>query len=114
MAIAAFQLPGSAIEAVRNALDEKRGMLVRSMQNLPGAWVHGTPGGMFVLLDVGGLTSSAHDFAAGLLDAHDVAVLPCEGFGPSTHGLIRISVTESLDRLEPACEHIARYVASGG
>ena len=50
----------------------------------------------------------------GLLAAKDVSVLPCDGFGRSTHGLIRISATESLDRLETACERIAEYVRSIG
>ena len=111
-AIAAFRLPSSATEAVRNTLDEKRRTVVRGLRNIPRTRVHEAPGGMFVLLDISELRLSTHDFAIGLLETHDVAVLPCAGFGRSTHGLVRISATESLDRLETACKRIATYVAS--
>src|SRR5437764_199375 len=54
-------------------------------------------GGMFALLDVRptGLTATA--FAERLLDEEAIAVLPCDAFGPSAAGHLRISLTLSDD-----------------
>jgi arginine:pyruvate transaminase len=64
---------------------------------------------MFILLDVRGtgLTSSA--FAARLLDAEGVAVLPCDGFGASAAGHLRIALCAPDARLGTAAERIVRF-----
>ena len=66
-------------------------------------------GGMFVLLDIRGAGISARLFAAGLLESEDVAVLPCDAFGPSAAGHLRISLTEPDARLAEAGRRIVRY-----
>ena len=111
-AVVALSMVPSPAEAIRATLDAKRRVVADGLRNLPGVKVHDAPGGMFVLLDVSGLGTSAHDFASGLLDAHAVAVLPCDAFGRSTTGLIRISACESVARLATACARIGEYVGS--
>ncbi len=63
-------------------------------------------GGMFVLLDIRGAGISARQFAAGLLESEDVAVLPCDVFGPSAAGHPRISLTRPDARLAEAGRRI--------
>jgi len=69
-------------------------------------------GGMFVLLDIRGTGMAARQFAAGLLEGEDVAVLPCDAFGPSAAGHLRISLTEPDPRLTEAGHRIVRFARS--
>ncbi len=66
-------------------------------------------GGMFVLLDIRGTGMAARQFAASLLEREDVAVLPCDAFGPSAAGHLRISLTEPDPRLAEAGHRIVRF-----
>jgi arginine:pyruvate transaminase len=66
---------------------------------------------MFLLLDVRGTGLSATDFARGLLNAENVALLPADGFGPSLAGHLRVSLTQADTRLKEAGERIVRYAA---
>src|SRR5215469_5130188 len=66
-------------------------------------------GGMFVLFDIRPTGLSADDFAQGLLDAEHVATLPCDGFGASAEGYLRICLGVPDTRLEEAGHRIVRY-----
>jgi arginine:pyruvate transaminase len=66
-------------------------------------------GGMFVLLDVRGTGLGAADFARRLLDSERVAVLPCDGFGPSAAGHLRIALSAPEVRLRDAADRILRF-----
>jgi arginine:pyruvate transaminase len=64
---------------------------------------------MFVLLDVRGTGLGSEGFAYGLLERENVAVLPCDGFGASAVGHLRISLTTDEARLADAGRRIVRY-----
>jgi arginine:pyruvate transaminase len=66
-------------------------------------------GGMFVLFDVRRTGLGAEDFARALLEREDVALLPCDGFGPSAVGHLRIALTAPDPRLEDAGRRIVRF-----
>jgi arginine:pyruvate transaminase len=66
-------------------------------------------GGMFVLLDVRGTCLSSEQFADALLKEEAVAVLPCDGFGPSAVGQLRISLAAPDERLAEAGRRIVRF-----
>jgi arginine:pyruvate transaminase len=66
-------------------------------------------GGMFVLLDVRETGLGSEGFAYGLLERENVAVLPCDGFGASAVGHLRISLTTDEARLADAGHRIVRY-----
>ncbi len=78
----------------------------------PGCVVAAPEGGMFLLLDVRptGLTST--EFAVALLEAHGVAVLPCDAFGPNVAGRLRISLTLPDDQLLAAGRRIVAFCES--
>jgi arginine:pyruvate transaminase len=63
-------------------------------------------GGMFALLDVRGTGLSAEAFARLLLERKAIAVVPCDGFGPSGYGQLRISLTLSDASLAAAAHRI--------
>jgi arginine:pyruvate transaminase len=66
-------------------------------------------GGMFVLLDIRGTGLSSDAFAERLLDREGVAVLPCDGFGRSAVGHLRISLTEDDALLTEAGNRIVAF-----
>ena len=61
---------------------------------------------MFALLDVRGTGLSAEAFARLLLERKAIAVVPCDGFGPSGYGQLRISLTLSDASLAAAAHRI--------
>lgn len=83
--------------------------MVADLANSPGCRPLVPQGGMFVLLDVreSGLTAKA--FAEQLLLHQDVAVLPCDGFGASLAGHLRVSLGAPDARLRQAAGRIAAF-----
>jgi arginine:pyruvate transaminase len=66
-------------------------------------------GGMFVLLDVRDSGLGSEDFARALLDAERVATLPCDGFGASAEGYLRISLGAPTPRIAEAAHRVVRF-----
>jgi len=97
---------------VREAMENRRDALVSRLQDIDGLTLFSAEGGMFVVFDVSELPVSSKEFASGLLDAYDVSVLPCDGFGKSGVGLLRISLCASEEKLVVAAERIVEYVKS--
>ena len=89
----------------------RRDLVCNRLQRVPNLSIHRPAGGMYIMIDVRqtGLTSS--QFAAALLDAEKVSVLPADAFGKSTKGHIRLTLTVPDERLAEACTRIARFVS---
>ena len=66
-------------------------------------------GGMFALLDVRPTGLPALTFARRLLEEEAIAVLPCDAFGPSAAGHVRISLALPDDQLHAAARRIAAF-----
>ena len=66
-------------------------------------------GGMFVLLDIRGTGLGSEAFARELLTQEHVALLPCDGFGPSAVGHLRIALSAPGPRLHEAGRRIVRF-----
>jgi arginine:pyruvate transaminase len=79
------------------------------LRGAPGCCAVMPEGGMFVLLDVRGTGLESGDFALRLLTREGVAVLPCDGFGPSAAGHLRIALSAPEPRLIEAGERIVRF-----
>jgi arginine:pyruvate transaminase len=98
--------------AMREDYRRRAGLLAGILADAPGCRTAPPEGGMFVMLDVRGTGLSADAFARGLLDREAVAVLPCDGFGPSAAGHLRVSLTVEDGTLAEAGRRIVRF-ASG-
>jgi len=85
------------VAAMREDYRRRAALLSQLLASAPNCRVTPPEGGMFVLLDVRGTGLGSEDFAQLLLERQGVAVLPCDGFGPSAVGHLRISLT-SEDR----------------
>ena len=88
----------------------RRGMRLSAiLAEAPKCRVTPPEGGMFVLLDVRSTGLASAEFARLLLKEEGVAVLPCDGFGPSGVGQLRVSLTLEDARLEEAGQRIVRF-----
>ena len=99
------------VAALREAYRNRAGMLSRILAEAPNCRVTRPEGGMFVLLDIRGTGLDAETFARQLLVRENVAVLPCDSFGPSAVGHLRIALTAAEPRLEQVGRRIVRFAA---
>lgn len=111
-ALAAFQGNLPEVAAMREDYRRRAGLMAKLLGQAPNCKVTPPEGGMFVMLDVRETGLGSDAFARGLLKAESVAVLPCDGFGPSAAGQLRISLTADDARLAEAATRIVRYARS--
>jgi arginine:pyruvate transaminase len=97
------------VAELRDAYRDRALLLSRILAEAPNCRVTPPEGGMFVLLDIRGTDLGAETFARQLLARENVAVLPCDGFGPSAAGHLRISLTAPEPRLADAGRRIIRF-----
>jgi arginine:pyruvate transaminase len=112
-------IQAGALEALIRELPEETAMreiyfgrsrrMAALLAAAPGCRVVPPDGGMFLMLDISGTGRSADTFARGLLDAEAAAVLPCDGFGPSAAGHLRVSLTQPDAVLEEAGRRVVRF-----
>ncbi len=115
-ALAALSAELPEVAALRDDYRRRAGLMSGILAAAPNCRSIPPEGGMFVLLDIRGTGMAAQQFASALLESEDVAVLPCDAFGPSAAGHLRISLTEPDARLAEAGRRIVRFaqsVASG-
>ena len=111
-ALAALESELSDVAALREAYCNRAGLLSRILADAPHCRVTPPEGGMFVLLDVRGTGLGSEEFARALLEQENLAVLPCDGFGPSAVGHLRIALTAPEPRLEEAGRRIVRFAGN--
>jgi arginine:pyruvate transaminase len=112
LAALASELPEAV--TLRETYRKRAGLLSRILADAPNCRVTPPEGGMFVLLDVRGSGLGAEAFAQSLLARENVAVVPCDGFGPSAVGHLRIALTTPEPRLEEAGHRIVRLARGLG
>jgi len=111
-AAVAIRQAATTPQTVRTVMQERRALLLQHLQDTAPTRLLDSGQGMFILLDVSPLGTSAHDFAMGLLAAKDVSVLPCDGFGPGGQYLVRIGLCVDGQQLVEAGRRICDYIAS--
>lgn len=104
MAALAAELPEVAV--MRETYRRRAELLSGVLAAAPNCRVTPPEGGMFVLLDIRGTGLGGDEFGLRLLDEERVAVLPCDGFGPSAAGHLRIALCAPEARLEAAGRRI--------
>jgi arginine:pyruvate transaminase len=100
------------VAALRDAYRDRALLLSRILAEAPNCRVTPPEAGMFVLLEIRGTGLDAENFARQLLARENVAVLPCDSFGPSAIGHLRISLTAPEPRLAEAGRRIVRFAGS--
>ena len=107
MAALGSELP--EVAALRETYRYRALLLSGILADAPNCRAIPPEGGMFVLFDVRGTGLGSEDFARELLVRENVALLPCDGFGPSAVGHLRIALTAPEPRLEEAGRRIVRF-----
>ena len=97
---------------VKTRLDSNRMILRDELGPMEGVQLFAQGGGMFAILDTRPLGLSSSKFCWKLLDQQGVSVLPCDGFGLSGRGLVRISLCESETTIREAVRRINSFVKS--
>ncbi len=108
-ALAALSRELPEVAALREDYRRRAGLMAAILAAAPNCRVISPEGGMFILLDIRGTGMAAQPFARALLESENVAVLPCDAFGPSAAGHLRISLTEPDQRLAEAGNRIVHF-----
>jgi arginine:pyruvate transaminase len=108
-ALAAFTQDLPEVAALHDDYRARAALMSRLLAEAPHCRVVPPEGGMFVLLDVRGTGLGSFDFARLLLEREAVAVLPCDGFGASAAGHLRIALSAPKLRLTEAAHRIVRF-----
>jgi arginine:pyruvate transaminase len=108
-ALAALTNELPEVAALRDAYRARAVLLSGLLADAPHCRAIPPEGGMFVLLDVRGTGLGAAEFALRLLESEAVAVMPCDGFGPSAAGHLRIALSAPEARLREAASRILRF-----
>jgi arginine:pyruvate transaminase len=102
----------SPVAAPMMARFQRRAAILHdALHGVAGLGVHAPQAGMFAVVDVRAVCPSGHAFAAGLLDAEKVAVMPGESFGTGLAGWLRVSLTQADGLVAEAAGRIARHAA---
>ena len=110
--VTALEKDRDTAKQVKTRLDSNRMILRDDLEPMEGAKLFTQGGGMFAILDTRPLGLSSREFCWKLLDKQGVSVLPCDGFGLSGRGLVRISLCESEATTREAVRRINSFVKS--
>ena len=100
------------VAALREDYRRRSTLMAGILADAPNCTVSRPEGGMFILLDIRRTGLSSDAFGEALLNQEKVAVLPCDGSGPSAVGHMRISLTKDDAVLEEAGRRIVRFAAA--
>ena len=87
----------------------RRNFLVHAFRNM-GLPCFEPRGAFYLFPSIKPTGKSSHDFAFGLLKAHQVAVVPGTAFGTGGEGYVRCSYATGMDQLQIAVERIAEFI----
>src|SRR5262249_5257834 len=110
-ALAALTGPQDCVEAMRQAYQRRRDLIVEGRHRVPGVRRPRPDGAFYVFPDVRAITHDTLALAERLLHEHKVVVSPGEAFGPGSAGFLRMSyaaseatINEAIDRFEAGLE----------
>jgi len=94
------------IDVMRAAFRERRDLLVDRLNAMPRIGCLKPEGSMFLMVDVRDSGLNSMDFAWRLLETEGVSTLPCDGFGPSGEGYLRVSLSSPIAELSEFCDRL--------
>ncbi len=110
-ALAGMRHAQDAVEAMRQAYDARRRVIVDGLR-AAGLPTFEPEGAFYAFPDVSSTGLSSEDFAQQLLHAEHVACVPGDAFGPSGAGFLRCSYANSLENVTEAVARITRFTES--
>jgi arginine:pyruvate transaminase len=104
--------PSPVAAGMAERFSRRADLIAQQLTGVNGLYVHRPEAGMFALVDVRATGLSGEEFALGLLDRQQVAVMPGESFGSGLNGWLRLSLTQPDDRIHEAMNRIAAHAAT--
>ncbi|MHC4958311.1 MAG: pyridoxal phosphate-dependent aminotransferase [Planctomycetota bacterium] len=110
-AVAALTGPMEPIEAMRQAFDKRRKLMVARLEAIDGFSLVPPTGAFYCFPDIAPVLRGRTplEFAEGLLEQAKVALVPGEAFGAESN--IRLSYACAEADIEEGCDRLARFVA---
>jgi aspartate aminotransferase len=109
-ALAALSGDQSAVEEMRKAFEERRDLMVKRLNRIPGISCTVPRGTFYVFPNVEGLGQTSLELASELLDRARIAVVPGIAFGADTN--IRMSFADSMENLTKGLDRLEAFVQS--
>ena len=115
----ALTMPQSCVQTMRKAFEERRDVLVKGINAIPGISCLKPDGAFYVMMNVSGLIGKTcegkrmendADFAEALLSVAKVVVVPGNAF--MADGFCRLSYAVSMDNIQEGLRRIAAFVQS--
>lgn len=113
-ALAALTGPQECVEAMRQAYERRRDLVVDRLNAIPGVRCPKPDGAFYVFPDVRAITRDTKGLAERLLFDHGVVVSPGEAFGPRSAGFLRLSYASSEAALEEGLGRLAAGLTRAG
>ncbi|MBW7896115.1 MAG: aminotransferase class I/II-fold pyridoxal phosphate-dependent enzyme [Opitutaceae bacterium] len=110
-AIEALTRGWDGVVRMREQYHRRRDLVVRRCNEI-GLKCHAPRGSFYAFPDITATGRDEREFAAGLLSAEKVAVVPGSAFGPNGRGHVRACFATGYEQLIEACDRIDRYVNS--
>ncbi len=105
--IAALEGPQDAVEAMMRAFDERRRVIVRRLNQLPGVTCLDPAGAFYAFPNISGTGADARTLQTRFLEEAGVATVAGPSFGLHAKDYIRFSYANSVENIERAMDRIA-------
>jgi aspartate/methionine/tyrosine aminotransferase len=112
--LAALTGPQEPVTAMVRAFAERRQMIVKALNNLPGFRCVNPGGAFYAFPNVSGTGFDAKTLQGRLLDEAGVATIAGTSFGSFGEGYLRFSYASSLEALTEAVERIRKFLGNAG
>jgi aspartate/methionine/tyrosine aminotransferase len=112
-ALVALEMAPDAERSIRSFCQDRRELLLRALQDVPGILPCPPQAGMFMLLDVRGTGHSGREFMHALYKSQRVSVMDGGAFGRETAGFVRVCFATDEATLTEACRRIRAFLVSG-
>jgi aspartate aminotransferase len=112
--LAALTGPQEPVYQMVRAFAERRQMIVKALNNLPGFRCANPGGAFYAFPNVSGTGFDAKTLQARLLDEAGVATIAGTSFGAYGEGYLRFSYASSLPQLQEAVQRIHRFLGNAG
>jgi len=113
-AIEALNGPQDSVEKMRSAFDERRKVILRKLNQIPGFRCVEPVGAFYAMPNIEGTGLSSRELQSRLLEEAGVAVISGTSFGDHGEGYIRFSYAASTEEILEACRRIKAFLREKG
>lgn len=110
--IAALEGPQDQVDVMMKAFDERRHVIVRGLNALPGVTCRMPGGAFYAFPNITGTGLDAAALQKRMLEDAGVAVIAGTSFGSYGEGYLRFSYANSVDNIEQALDRVARLLGA--